>query len=608
MVKQYIGARYVPVFDGEYNPEKTYEPLTIVTYLNNSYTSKKTVPAGTLPSNSEYWALTGNYNAQVEQYRQEVEQYHEEMEEKLSSFINVKELGATPGSDIADILVEAAERANVVIIDDDYIISKRVDFTSSYLRLTGGVKGGKITLSRSAEPLWAMLNFSGSNIEIDHLTFDDSADRPNAAISPSTLKYNTTLSLNGTGNYFIHDCNFLTGGIWCIYVEGSVGEQIITRNVEIKNNTFSSFIGTHPGDFLDTTCNYLVGENFTITNNKYSSEVFNQTAIELHGNCAYFVSENKIEGYVNGVLLGNNPGIEQLGSVISNNIIDRCLHCVNLFTYQGNVENVKVSSNILKSIFEAGTGRGLTSYAVGCLFTGSYYVNNLDIDNNMIECYELTGSYENDYAFNFSGILVRHLGTTNGNKNVFIHDNVIKNPPYFGIAVTNAASHENVIISHNSIINPVSSSAISTTGSYKEAGIAATGADSVNGNSIISDNDNMRDCILFNHKMFNELLVNGTISYKGNEIRIESTTGTIRNNHSFIKDGIAHISFSFQATAATGTNPDICDIDAKPKYSATPTNINLVDGSLNGDIMRLSRYRALDANEYLYFAFEYPIA
>lgn len=81
MVKQYIGARYVPVFDGEYNSEKAYEPLTIVTYLNNSYTSKKTVPAGTLPSNTEYWALTGNYNAQIEEYRQEVEGYHQDVEE-----------------------------------------------------------------------------------------------------------------------------------------------------------------------------------------------------------------------------------------------------------------------------------------------------------------------------------------------------------------------------------------------------------------------------------------------------------------------------------------------------------------------------------------------
>ena len=50
MVKQYIGARYVPKFDGDYNSEKEYEPLTIVTYMFNSYTSKKIVPPGILPT------------------------------------------------------------------------------------------------------------------------------------------------------------------------------------------------------------------------------------------------------------------------------------------------------------------------------------------------------------------------------------------------------------------------------------------------------------------------------------------------------------------------------------------------------------------------------
>lgn len=63
--KQYLGARYVPLIDGDWDENKVYEPLTVVNYLNNSYTSKKTVPAGTLPTDSTYWALTGNYNAGI---------------------------------------------------------------------------------------------------------------------------------------------------------------------------------------------------------------------------------------------------------------------------------------------------------------------------------------------------------------------------------------------------------------------------------------------------------------------------------------------------------------------------------------------------------------
>lgn len=73
-VREYIGARYVPLFADPYqwDRNKTYEPLTIVYNEGNSYTSRQYVPSGIDIINEAYWALTGNYNAQVEQYRREV--------------------------------------------------------------------------------------------------------------------------------------------------------------------------------------------------------------------------------------------------------------------------------------------------------------------------------------------------------------------------------------------------------------------------------------------------------------------------------------------------------------------------------------------------------
>ena len=77
MVKQYVGARYVPKLASpvEWASNTSYEALTIVTFNNASYTSKVPVPptVGNPADNPDYWALTGNYNAQVEQYRQETE-------------------------------------------------------------------------------------------------------------------------------------------------------------------------------------------------------------------------------------------------------------------------------------------------------------------------------------------------------------------------------------------------------------------------------------------------------------------------------------------------------------------------------------------------------
>ena len=55
----------------EWDNTKTYEPLTIVYHQGNSYTSRQSVPAGVNITDTTYWALTGNYNAQIEQYRKE---------------------------------------------------------------------------------------------------------------------------------------------------------------------------------------------------------------------------------------------------------------------------------------------------------------------------------------------------------------------------------------------------------------------------------------------------------------------------------------------------------------------------------------------------------
>ena len=76
-VTQYVGARYVPLFanPAQWTNDRQYEPLTIVLHQGNSFTSMQYVPVGIDITNEEFWAQTGNYNAQIEQYRQEVKEY-----------------------------------------------------------------------------------------------------------------------------------------------------------------------------------------------------------------------------------------------------------------------------------------------------------------------------------------------------------------------------------------------------------------------------------------------------------------------------------------------------------------------------------------------------
>ena len=68
----YVGHRYVPKLMGEWDKTESYEGLSIVTNKGTSYTSKKRVPVGIDILDEEYWVVTGNYNAQIEEYRKDI--------------------------------------------------------------------------------------------------------------------------------------------------------------------------------------------------------------------------------------------------------------------------------------------------------------------------------------------------------------------------------------------------------------------------------------------------------------------------------------------------------------------------------------------------------
>lgn len=76
-VREYIGARYVPVFADPIQWDNTlsYEPLTVVMNLGTSYVSRQSVPAGIAIDNETYWVRWADYNAQLEEYIRQVQTY-----------------------------------------------------------------------------------------------------------------------------------------------------------------------------------------------------------------------------------------------------------------------------------------------------------------------------------------------------------------------------------------------------------------------------------------------------------------------------------------------------------------------------------------------------
>ena len=63
----YVGNRYTPLYMGQWSAEVAYEPISAVIYTDgNGYISKQAVPAGTLPTNEEYWMLWGAGNVALD--------------------------------------------------------------------------------------------------------------------------------------------------------------------------------------------------------------------------------------------------------------------------------------------------------------------------------------------------------------------------------------------------------------------------------------------------------------------------------------------------------------------------------------------------------------
>lgn len=131
-VREYVGARYVPIVVGEWDKTHTYEPLMVVTYQGDSYTSRQYVPAGIEITDESYWVLSANYNAQVEAYRKEVRDllpYDEAPTEGSTKGVTSDGIKKAIDTAVADETTRAteAEQANATAISAETTRAKEAE-------------------------------------------------------------------------------------------------------------------------------------------------------------------------------------------------------------------------------------------------------------------------------------------------------------------------------------------------------------------------------------------------------------------------------------------------------------------------------------------------
>lgn len=199
-VREYIGARYVPILGrkGEesaiWDNSEPYEPLTIVLHNGNSYTSRQFVPAGIEITNNEFWALTGNYNAQVEAYRQEA-QRAVQISEDASEVANEANDNANVANSKADIIAanagvsssEQAEKSLATLIFEN--ASTIAENTSAIAENTSSIAENTNAIAENT----ANINENAAHIENNQESIVDIYNRLNSASDISNMLDNIYL-------------------------------------------------------------------------------------------------------------------------------------------------------------------------------------------------------------------------------------------------------------------------------------------------------------------------------------------------------------------------------------------------------------------------------
>ena len=306
----YIGARYVPKLDGNWSSEKEYEPLTIVSYQGNSYTSKTFVPAGTLPTDSDYWALTGNYNAQIEQYRQEVETLQNNVNDIINSMADVTLLGIS-NDGVTDVTKQLQELFNnndyshIYFPDGKYLaknltINKNVTMSDNAYFIYNGY-GEDTFITINGDNLSLCLNIDCNN---KNPLYAADVSGSNIFISCCHIK-NLTYNGSQPANSGLH-CNVNKLFIDRVYIE-----NFVSTNTSPKNDSCPQ------GVTLDLKCtNVMINELIGNTTRALIVDYSENAELQLSNINSYNCLDNVV--YINK---GDQVNIGNINSCIANEVV-----------------------------------------------------------------------------------------------------------------------------------------------------------------------------------------------------------------------------------------------------------------------------------------------
>jgi hypothetical protein len=367
--RYYIGARYVPIFAEpiEWSDTRTYEPLTIVLHEGNSYTSRQFVPSGIDISNEMFWAISGNYNAQVEMYRREVlgvsqalplNQFEnvtvKEYVDELNTWHTPQEYGAVGdgATDDTQAFIDLLENQKAIYIPDGtYLINGVTDRNLvGGLHVQTGTKiigTGTMKIKHNSSPWYSVFHIlNAENVYIEGLTFVGDKDEHNYTAVESTHEWGAGIKIGHSSNITVKRCTFrnFTGDGMSVakYIGGEVTQEQIMiddcviydcrRNgisvtygngVYIYNSHISKIggiapqqcIDIEPDNVLNKPYNIFIANNFIENNVASCVNIWLADGVYVHDNVINCAANRPINCY-SGTTEDKNKNIYVYNNVV----------------------------------------------------------------------------------------------------------------------------------------------------------------------------------------------------------------------------------------------------------------------------------------------------
>ena len=398
----YVGHRYVPKIMGDWDNLKLYEPLSIVQYQGNSFTSRKYVPTGVEITNEDYWASTGNYNAQIEQYRQDVRNLENDVNNFSSEVITARNGEANLSDRLDKEQQEVTTQLGNIAINVDSFGAKGDGVTDDTTAIQSAIdsltNGGTVTLTRGKTYIVRKLS-AASNVSFN-LNGSTLKQKSNVPIYTNVIDVGdkglvTNFKVyNGKidGNKENQTVEFYRYGIYTLMCDG-----VIMEDLEIFNFT---------------------GEGIFVGYTGYYSKNIYINRVHLRGNLRNDLAITNAENvYVDDLVVDSiaydSASIDLELQHDTDNIIN--VHFRNLF-----VKSSAQQAKIVKNGFD-GTLKNITIN--NAVFTGSKSLGIEDADNVTLSNIQSTQGIE---IIGCRDVLIDGMKILGSTKNgLYIYKNVI---------------------------------------------------------------------------------------------------------------------------------------------------------------------------------------